>query len=65
VDINRDQTKLPENKRPVFNLVSWKERNVLKWLLLTFSLSVGFLYLTYFWLVMLLRNQLILGGRRK
>jgi radical SAM superfamily enzyme YgiQ (UPF0313 family) len=63
--INGEQALLPQNKLPVFHLVFWKERNALKWLLLTFILSVGFLYLTYFWLVMLLRNQLILGGRRK
>jgi hypothetical protein len=39
-------------------------RSVYKWIILIFTSLFTFLYLVYFWLVMKLRNRVLLGGRR-
>jgi hypothetical protein len=42
-----------------------KFRTINRWLLLILSTSIMFFYASYFWLSMLLRNRIILGGKRK
>jgi anaerobic magnesium-protoporphyrin IX monomethyl ester cyclase len=42
-----------------------QKRNVGRWLLLIFSAYVIFIYIIYFWFLMFLSNQLILGGRKE
>jgi len=44
---------------------SKKKRNAAKWLMLIFSTCFIFFYIIYFWFSMLLRNRMILGGRRE
>jgi radical SAM superfamily enzyme YgiQ (UPF0313 family) len=42
-----------------------KKRDAQKWMLLTAGIFFTAIYLFYFWLSMLVRNRLLLGGRKK
>jgi len=42
-----------------------KKRNAGKWFLLIFSVGMIFFYIIYFWLSMLLRSRIILGGKKE
>jgi hypothetical protein len=52
--------ELPSQRR-VFR----KTKSPGKWVLLSLSLSFIFLYIVYFWLLMVVRNKIIFGGKKK
>ncbi|MCF7907311.1 MAG: radical SAM protein [Candidatus Omnitrophica bacterium] len=52
--------ELPEKEE--FKL---KRRNINKWLILIFVSFYTFFYIIYFWVFMIFRNKVLLGGRKK
>ena len=42
-----------------------KKRSIFKWLILIFVSIYTFFYIFYFWIFMILRNKVLLGGRRE
>lgn len=50
---------------PVQRHIFRKKRDVGRWFLLIFSVCVIFFYIIYFWFSMLLRDRIILGGKKE
>jgi len=50
---------------PALGKVFRKTKKISQWALLSLSVGFIFFYIVYFWLFMVLKNKLILGGRKK
>ena len=52
--------QLPEKRKTVL-----RKRKPFQWLILSFVGIHTFFYIVYFWLFMIMRNKVLLGGRKK